>query len=87
MAQKNRKPVHKPEDYCGVCDVYVADANAFGGASAFARHRCNPKTLGAINAANTRANNQDLIFVPFYEPGTEERLKDGFEMLEGEWNV
>ncbi|MBT3397887.1 hypothetical protein HOA55_04770 [archaeon] len=69
--QKNSKPTFAPEAYCGICGVEYQIG-----------HRCSKGTLGAIDAANTRALRQELIFEPFKDTrNMNTRLKNGFDWM------
>lgn len=68
---KSRRPAWDPENYCPIC-----------GAKLLIGHRCPRATLAGINAANTRACRDDLD-APFATRSMQERLADGFAMLNG----
>ena len=69
-----------PYNHCPICGVYTGDYPI--------GHKCNNRTLGAIDAANTRAINQeDENLIAFYQISDSmnnslpEKLKDYERML------
>lgn len=86
MASRNRGPVRNIEDYCGICGMYITGIDK--DICAITKHKCPKKTLAAIDAANTRAINQELLpQSSFNDPQIDERLKDGFRMIDGDPNI
>ena len=75
VAQRNRRPVRSPENYCPICGVYTPKEEL--------KHRCSSNVLRAIDAANTRALRYEAEYNPFTEPNADEKLKFGFELMFG----
>ena len=61
------------KDYCPICAIEVTDVG-------YENHKCNPRTLSAIDAASTRAEDAEISFP---QPGLTEKLKAGFAMMNG----
>ena len=62
-------PMHDPENYCPICGLELSQTLG---------HRCDSKTLTAIDAARTRD------YVQMHRPNLAERLKDGFRLLDND---
>tara|TARA_Y100000310_G_C20674771_1_gene812357 strand:+ start:1784 stop:2032 length:249 start_codon:yes stop_codon:yes gene_type:complete len=74
-AQRNCKPVRYPEYYCPICGVYTLKNQL--------RHSCSPRTLGGIDAANTRATRNALEYNAFESEFCEsDRLSMGFKLID-----
>tara|TARA_Y100000310_G_C20570422_1_gene757715 strand:- start:794 stop:1024 length:231 start_codon:yes stop_codon:yes gene_type:complete len=66
-----------PENYCPICGIYLPRANKDAGV--YFNHECSQKSLNAITAANTRAENgtQNTDFHRTFD----QRLKEGSELV------